>query len=164
MAIQQYELRTAGANRSVQRGSGPAAGQRTAFLCHSHIDQVLALGLQALLRQHGMDLYIDWQDATMPQRPSKETAQALRTRIRNCEWFLFLATRNSMSSRWCPWELGHADGIKANSKILLVPTGDGSETHGAEYLDLYIRVEFASDRRMAAFSPGATSGTYVSYL
>lgn len=43
-----------------------AAGQRTAFLCHSHKDRHLALGLQALLSQHGLNLYIDWQDAEMP--------------------------------------------------------------------------------------------------
>lgn len=156
-------------NQSVLRGAGSLAttklnaniGQRTAFLCHSHHDQLLALGLQALLKTHGMDVYIDWQDSAMPDKPSAETAKRLRSRIQQCYWFLFLATQWSMRSRWCPWELGHADGVKANERILVVPTFDDSGSYGSEYIDLYRRIEFASDGRLAAFPPGQNSGQYV---
>lgn len=159
MSINQSTLRSAGSSASIQRNAAPS--QRTAFLCHSHHDRTLALGLQALLKQHGMDLYIDWQDSTMPDKPSAETAQRLRTRIQQSYWFLFLATHQSMTSRWCPWELGHADGTKANEKILVVPTYDGSGTYGSEYIELYRRVDFASDGRLAAYSHGQPSGHYI---
>ena len=163
MTIPQQQLRAAGSQSTIRR-SAPSPGQKTAFLCHSHHDQQLAIGLQELLRAHGMDLYIDWQDPSMPSQPSAESAARLRRRIQMCDLFLFLATQNSMNSRWCPWELGHADGTKKNDRILLVPTYDGSSTHGSEYLNLYQRVDIASDGKLAAFGAGTTQGTYVRFL
>jgi hypothetical protein len=162
MTINQSLLRSPGYSGAMQRSAAPV--QRTSFLCHSHQDQTLALGLQAVLKKHGMDLYIDWQDNTMPDKPSAETAQRLRTRIQQCTWFLFLATHNSMTSRWCPWELGHADGTKANERILVVPTHDGIGSYGSEYINLYRRVDFADDGRLAAFGPGNIAGRYVNTL
>ena len=162
MAISQADLRSAGRQASSQATIvAKRATQRTAFLCHSHHDRELALGLQALLRQQGLDLYIDWQDATMPSAPNAETASKLRQRIVNCEWFLFLATANSMSSRWCPWELGYADGKKANEKIVIVPTRDGQATHGNEYMQLYRRIEPDNVGGLGIFNPNATSGYKV---
>src|ERR1700745_247411 len=70
-------------------------GQRTAFLCHSHKDADLVLGLQVLLVENGFDVYIDWQDTAMPEEPDRETAERIKTRIRTLDWFLFLATGNS---------------------------------------------------------------------
>ncbi|MFM1990341.1 MAG: hypothetical protein RJA99_3298 [Pseudomonadota bacterium] len=159
MSINQTTLRSAGISSASQRTAAP--NQRTAFLCHSHHDRLLALGLQELLKQHGMDLYIDWQDSAMPDTPSAETAQRLRIRIQQCNWFLFLATQHSIASRWCPWELGHADGTKANERILVVPTHDSSGSFGSEYINLYRHVDFAADGRLAAFGPGNLSGRYL---
>lgn len=100
----------------------------------------------------------------MPAQPSAETASILRRRIQGCSWFLFLATQNSMASRWCPWELGHADGTKPNDRILLIPTVDGGTTHGPEYLHLYRKVVFADGGKLAAFAPNAQRGFYVNSL
>ena len=129
MTIVQNDLRAAAGRAPLHKGLAASHGQKTAFLCHSHKDRVLAEGLQVWLREQGMDLYIDWQDATMPERPSKETGDRLRHRIVQTDWFLFLATANSMSSRWCPWELGYADGKKHIDRIVVIPTQDGSTTH-----------------------------------
>lgn len=140
MAITQARLLQSSVGKSVY-SQNRFAGQKTAFLCHSHKDRQLALGLQELLRQGGLDLYIDWQDGEMPAQPNAETAQRLRTKIQQNYLFLFLATQNSMASRWCPWELGHADGVKNNAQILVIPTFDGSYEHGAEYMHLYRRID-----------------------
>lgn len=165
MAILQAELRNA-ANQAGTRTTIVAkrANQRTGFLCHSHLDRELALGLQALLRQHGLDLYIDWQDLSMPLQPNGETASKLRQRIVNSDWFLFLATANSMSSRWCPWELGYADGKKASDKIAIVPTRDAQTTHGSEYLQLYRRIEPTANGGLGIFNPNSTTGSTVGSL
>lgn len=48
----------------------------------------------------------------MPERPNKETAQRIQGKIREIDYFLFLATENSGASRWCPWEIGYADSQK----------------------------------------------------
>ncbi|MCH5937009.1 toll/interleukin-1 receptor domain-containing protein, partial [Salmonella enterica] len=65
-------------------------------------------------------------------------------------WFLFLATENSMSSRWCPWEIGYADGKKNLNNIVIVPTVDSSgRHHGNEYLQLYSRIDTTPNGALA---------------
>ena len=79
------------------------SGRQTAFLSHSHKDADLAKGLQAFLQAQGWLVYIDWQDTSMPPRPNKETADRIKVKIKRLDWFLYLATANSATSRWCPW-------------------------------------------------------------
>ena len=99
-------------------------GARTAFMCHSHKDADLVKGLQVLLVENGFDVYIDWQDSEMPEQPDRETADRIRSKIKAMNWFLFLATSSSTTSRWCPWEIGYADGTKENRRIVIIPTTD----------------------------------------
>jgi hypothetical protein len=54
MPIAQTDLRSASA-RVNQRSTHPGGARATAFLCHSHKDRDLALGLQQLLREQGLD-------------------------------------------------------------------------------------------------------------
>lgn len=164
MPISQTDLRIASRQASGATNTLKRAAQRTAFLSHSHLDRDLALGLQAYLRQHGLDLYIDWQDASMPSSPNGNTANNLRHRIVSSDWFLFLATANSMASRWCPWELGYADGKKPNDKIAVVPTRDGQTTHGNEYLQLYRRIEVDNYGGLSIFNPNSASGYKVNSI
>jgi TIR domain len=138
---------------------------QTAFLCHSHLDEELAKGLQVMLGESGMELYIDWQDPEMPASPNKQTADRIKLKIRVMGWFLFLATPNSTKSRWCPWEIGYADSMKVNDKILIITTTDSSGNwYGNEYLQLYPQISKAIDGRLAVFSPGQEQGVYVSGL
>jgi hypothetical protein len=138
VAIQQSEI----FNGAVFSRSGPQrAAERTAFLSHSHRDERLALSLQGFLAQQGVHLYIDWQDSTMPEIPNSETADKIRTKIRQCHYFLYLATENSKDSRWCPWELGFADGVKKHEKIYVIPTSNARGSYGTEYVDLYRRID-----------------------
>ncbi|PZQ32496.1 MAG: hypothetical protein DI562_03315 [Stenotrophomonas acidaminiphila] len=118
-----------------------AARQRTAFLCHSHKDEQLAQGLAHLLWQGGWQVYIDWQDTSMPATPNRTTAERIQEKILETDFFLFLATGNSLASRWCPWELGFADGRKKLESIVIVPTRDGTTTHGNEYMGLYRHID-----------------------
>lgn len=130
---------------------------RTAFLCHSHYDEELARGFVALLADAGFDAYVDWLDDAMPSSPNRETARRLRARIASSDLFLFLATDRSVRSRWCPWEVGYADGVKAEDEIYVVPTsGDDGRSHGNEYLQLYRRLNWDQARRLRAYRPGRT--------
>jgi hypothetical protein len=146
MTISQYALRSAAARNNFainQRGKGYL--QKTGFLCHSHKDRELALGLQQWLKEQGMDLYIDWQDASMPESPDVTTAARIRNVIHSADVFLFLATSDSMASRWCPWELGFADGVKPAEQIAIIATRDASGNYyGNEYLQLYRRIDQSS--------------------
>lgn len=140
-------------------------GIKTLFLCHSHKDETIVKGLINLFCESGWHVYVDWEDSSMPETPTRETASKIQTKIVDMNYFLFLATSNSMSSRWCPWEIGYADGKKQNDKILIVPTAEGSRIHGSEYLQLYRRVDFSYLNELTVFQPGHTlSGIKISTL
>ncbi|WP_449125420.1 toll/interleukin-1 receptor domain-containing protein [Pseudomonas viridiflava] len=145
--------------RSIQQAKN--LGHSTIFLCHSHKDQNLALGFAQLLQEAGCKVYIDWLDADMPERPNKDTATRIQHQIKENDYFVYLATENSSRSRWCPWEIGFADGVKLNDKIVIAPTQDTRGTYGQEYLDLYRRVDVASDGQLAVFDPNMKNGRYA---
>lgn len=145
--------------------------QQTAFLCHSHKDRSLVIGLQNLLLKHGWRLYIDWLDKALPETPDETTASTIKLRIRQLDWFLFLATPNSTDSRWCPWEIGYADAVKNHNNILIVPTEDDSgQWYGNEYLQLYRQITNASNKLTnksgyAVFNPNSKSnGVWIEDL
>ncbi len=130
------------------------AGKQTAFLSHSHKDLALAKGLQGFLQSKGWLVYIDWEDTSMPSKPNRETAQKIKDKIRRFDWFLYLATANSASSRWCPWEIGYADGVKDIDEIVIIPTRDSAgRNHGNEYLDLYRKVDVDRSGRHGLLYP-----------
>ena len=167
MAISQADLLGASRRAPLRKGTVTVrAGQPTAFLCHSHHDRQLAEGLQTLLREAGWDVYIDWQDAEMPETPDRETAQRIQGRIVSAGWFLFLATANATASRWCPWEIGYADGKKTIDRVVVIPTIDSSGRHyGNEYLQLYPQITAANVGGLAFFPKGQTrGGTHVNSL
>lgn len=161
MAIAQSELLRAVQRRPLFKSQVHASVQKTAFLCHIHRDDKLADGLQVLLAEQGVELYIDWKDASMPSEPNRETASRIQHRIATCDWFLFLATANSMASRWCPWELGYADGQKQLDRIAIVQTSDSTTTHGNEYMQLYRRIDTSIAGELLWVPAGSHQGQFV---
>lgn len=134
--------------------------KQTAFLSHSHKDGILAKGLQGFLREQGWDIYIDWQDLEMPSKPNSTTAAKIQRRIVELDWFLLLATKNSRASRWCPWELGYADGEKPKERLLIVPTEDDQgTTYGNEYFDLYRRVSLSKHGAYRVYEAGSRTSS-----
>lgn len=135
-----------------------ARAQKTAFLSHSHLDRSRAKGLQKLLADEGWDLFIDWEHNTLDERPTKATAEWLQKSIVACDWFLYLATPNSKGSRWCPWEIGYADGKKGADAIIIIATSDSRGTYGNEYLDLYRQISETSTGGLALFEAATSNG------
>jgi hypothetical protein len=168
MPIELSALRAAGTLRkSVAVRSLHEArvlGARTAFLCHSHHDSDLAAGLVSLLADAGWRVYVDWEDTVMPEIPNRETAKRIQQKIVELDYFLFLATPRSTASRWCPWEIGFADGKKHIDQILIVPTTDGSQTHGNEYLQLYRRVDLSDQEQIGVWNPHRSEGVLIKDL
>ena len=68
--------------RSILVEAARILGIQTAFLAHSYSDRRLAKGVQAYLSSKGWDVYIDWQDSSMPRSPNKITAEKLKKQIR----------------------------------------------------------------------------------
>lgn len=128
----------------------------TVFLCHSHKDEQLVKGLVVILQEAGWQVYVDWADSSMPDVPTRQTAETIKQKIEDLDYFLFLATANSMASKWCPWEIGYADGKKHIDSILVLPTADRLTTHGSEYLQLYRRVDLSNAGQLAVWQPRDT--------
>ena len=169
MAISYQTLRSAANTYSVEVAKSVTEakerGRKTAFLCHSHSDRSLVEGFVKYVRQKGRNVYIDWMDTTLPPTPSRATASRIKSKIVSCDLFIFLATHNSMNSRWCPWEIGYADGVKKLETILIVPTeSDNGTYYGNEYLQLYRKLDVSSNDRFAFWEPGASHGTVATSL
>ena len=167
MAISQSTLRTYAARAGFQKSASlvneaKRSGRQTAFLSHSHKDADLAKGLQGFLQAQGWDIYIDWEDTTMPETPDRTTAERIQQRIIELDWFFFLATENSMKSRWCPWEIGYADGKKPIDSILILQTVDSSgRYYGNEYLQLYRYISATQAGSYAAFGAAQNRGGLI---
>ncbi len=161
--ILSYESRASAKKSSDLIKEAKASRKQTAFLSHSHLDSRLAKSIQAFLNDQNWEVYIDWEDTGMPDYPNRETAERIQAKIRDLDWFLFLATQNSMRSRWCPWEIGYADGVKRYDTILIVPTSDGNGSHGNEYLQLYRRIDQAQGGGYGALHTN-NLGVKVAYL
>lgn len=146
--------RTHVARASVPIAESVKASRRSAFLCHSHKDQERVQGLVELLAQAGLAAYVDWADASLPSSPDRTTAAKIKQVIRSADLFLLLATPNSVRSRWCPWEIGFADGVKPLERILIIPTFDTEGTYGNEYLQLYRRIDDDVAGTLKFYEPG----------
>lgn len=118
-------------------------------------------GVVTLLEDAGANIYVDWADNTMPETPNRVTAEKIQNKILELDYFLFLATPNSLASRWCPWEIGYADGRKPTNQIIIIPTTDDSgRNHGNEYLDLYHRLDLDTLGQLLVYRPGQLTGGF----
>ena len=129
------------------------------FLSHSHADQELVEPAANFLAGLGVKVYVDWMDPKMPAVTSKETAIILKLCIRIYRRFLVLVTERSLASRWVPWELGYADGIKKPSDLAIWPIRESLvATAPNEYIQIYPRIEQASDNNWYVFQPSSSQG------
>lgn len=159
------EKRAAGKRgfQSLQEARG--AGQQTAFLSHSGKDAQLAVGLQALLLEKGWNVYLYWQDSVLSGAPTKASVERVQEKIRETDWLIYLATANSRDSRWCPWEIGYADGVNGSDAVIVAGTRDiVGNWHGQEYLQIYRHVAFTVDEDLAIFAPDSTTGRRARYF
>lgn len=112
--------------------------ETTVFLCHKH-DEIKELeDAISLLKNLGVEVYVDWLDEEMPKATNDETARKIKRKIKENRKFIFLATENAISSKWCNWELGYGDALKYLEHIaLLVVKDDYGNWSGSEYLQIY---------------------------
>jgi hypothetical protein len=110
----------------------------TIFLSHKHDQRKELMDAIALLKTAGVNVYVDWLDEGMPKVTSGVTAAKIKTKIRSCQKFIFLATEQAIASKWCNWELGLGDAAKYIKDIaLLVVKDDYGTFSGSEYMQIY---------------------------
>jgi hypothetical protein len=163
--LESAALRYSLQERAATLDEAKAARRQTAFLCHSPKDATLAKGLQVYVKEMGWDVYIDWEDSQMPDTPDRLTAERIQNRVGLSDWFLFLATPRSVSSRWCPWAIGYVDGIRPLESILIIPTTDNAGTwYGKEYLQLYRRIQYSDSQQLGVYGPREQKGPLLETL
>jgi len=160
-------------NPVLQNGARKSLSSRnTVFLSHSHEDADLILAAMNFLLTIGVDVYVDWLDDSMPAVTSGETATKIKAKIAECERFVVLLSEKSVESKWVPWELGYADGVKDINRIAIMPIRrseytSGSKFDGMEYISLYpvIKEGFYDGGKTFAtiFPPKRLGGTGTGY-
>ena len=119
------------------------------FLSHSYLDKELVYSLVELFNDAGYSVYVDWMVDTQLDRSNvnANTANQLRSRMRNCNGLAYIATANITQSKWCPWELGYVDGNK-NGRCAILPVlkTDDKYFKGQEYLGLYPYIDYAKNK------------------
>lgn len=105
------------------------------FISHSFLDKKLILTLIDLFNNAGYSVYVDWiNDKTLDRNNvSSKTAKVIKNRISDCKGLSYIATGNIINSKWCPWELGLADGM-LNGRSCILPVMEETGTFiGLEY-------------------------------
>ena len=114
------------------------------FLSHSIDDAELVLGVKTILEEKfTLKVYVDWvEDPQLDRKQvSKKTAETLRQRMKQSKSLLYLATDNSTTSKWMPWELGYFDGHKPGCIAIFPVLDTASQSfQGQEYIGLYPQV------------------------
>ncbi len=133
------------ARREIRKAAS-APTTKTLFLSHSSKDKSHIPGVLGFFAGFGATVYVDELDLRLRRPTSPDTARLLRKEISSCPRFVVLVSPNSHESKWIPWELGLADGLKGVAPVALLPIrpqSESDETWGTqEYLGLYPRVVF----------------------
>lgn len=121
------------------------------FLSHSYLDSLEIRTLKALIEEKGLTVYVDWiEDYELDrERVTKETAELIRHRMKNCSSLFYAFSENSTKSKWMPWELGYFDGFKG--KVAVIPVKETPQStdnyKGVEFVGLYPYVSITSNEK-----------------
>lgn len=87
------------------------------FLSHNSQDEGRIVEIYKELNAIGLVSYIDWVNDKYDlkrQWCNTSTAQVIKERIRQSKVFVIYLSERTLSSQWCPWELGYADALGKN--------------------------------------------------
>jgi hypothetical protein len=124
------------------------------FLAHSTKDERYLPGVISMLENYVGQVYIDKADSRLPESTNRETAETLRSTIKECPRFVLFVTTNSKDSKWIPWEIGISDGVKGHMPVVLYPAANRSDEKQwtqQEYLGLHRRIVWG---RMKGWTEG----------
>lgn len=120
-------------------------GKITIFLSHKHDERKELDSVISFLKNINVNIYVDWLDSGMPKTTSGKTAARIKSKIKENDKFIFLATEGAINSKWCNWELGYGDSHKYDRNIAIFPVrDDGYQFSGSEYLQIYPRIEYVT--------------------
>lgn len=116
---------------------------KNTFFSHSSKDDDKVAGAIRILRNHGARVYVDHYDPLNKTDDCTAIAAHVRSVISACRKFVLFATPQSIDSKWMPWELGLADGVRSHSNAAIFPAADRAfeqDWAQQEYLALYRKI------------------------
>lgn len=125
------------------------------FLSYSYHDKEFAIKLVQLLEKHGFSVYIDLNDNSFDRNNvNGTTAKILAKKMDKCKSLIYLYSRASSVSKWCPWELGYVSGKKnfRCAKIPLVQNNNDQNYDKQEYLEIYPTIDLAKPQNSNEFT------------
>lgn len=87
------------------------------FLSHNSKDEGKIVEIYKKFNAMGLVAYIDWVNDKYDlkrQWCNASTAKVIKERIKQSQVFVIYLSEKTMSSQWCPWELGYADALGKN--------------------------------------------------
>lgn len=113
------------------------------FFSYSFNDKHFALLIVQLLEKQGFTVYIDLDDDRLKRdNVSRKTVERIANIMDKCKSLIYLHSKSSKVSKWCPWELGYMSG-KKNFRCATIPLVDDNEMYEhQEYLKIYPYVEW----------------------
>lgn len=116
------------------------------FLSHSIKDSEVILGVKIVLEGQGLSVYVDWIEDPQLDRANvtPETAERLRTRMKQSKSLIYAHSNNSPDSKWMPWELGFFDGIRGTIAVFPIARTADETFKGQEFLGLYPYIDNTS--------------------
>lgn len=141
----------------------------TVFISHKHEDLDDLKGILGFLEaEYDVKVYIDSKDQSMPKQTSAKTAHNIKSRIKQCDKFIFLATNGAIESKWCNWELGYGDAQKFKRHIALFPmkpqNSYNMDYKGSEYMSIYPHISYYDGTERYSDGTSIPRGFYVRTL
>jgi hypothetical protein len=135
--------------RLIKSAAAKPAGA-DAFISYSSLDKEFLRGVERIFVGRFASFYVDRRDKTLPRITSTRTASSLATQIQAARRLVVLVSPNSHRSRWIPWELGLAHGVKGPKYVAtfpISPTGEEDPWGRQEYLGLYPQITWHDSKR-----------------
>ena len=115
------------------------------FFSYCYSDLEYALKLVSLLEKTGYRVYIDVKDASLNRNAvNLSTVKRIADIIDRCKCLVYLHTKSSQISKWCPRELGYMSGKKNFRCATILLVDDNEEFPRQEYLEIYPYLSYES--------------------
>lgn len=125
------------------------------FLSYSFLDLEYAKIIFHMLTELKLKVYMDVMDPKMDRTiVNGETAYKLAKKMDRCKSLIYIYSKASSVSKWCPWELGYMSAQKkfkcAKLPIVLNKTDNTYEKQ--EYLELYPTIDYERTKESNIFT------------
>lgn len=124
------------------------------FLSYNYNDLDIAKQFFELLSiEYNLSVYADFIDDSINRNiVDRNTAEVLIKRMKQCKKLVYIHSKFSTTSKWCPWEVGLASGLN-NFECAILPLveEDDSEFTRQEYLLIYPTVCYLSNKMKKSF-------------